>query len=262
VTAPDARSLWGKGDYGAVARRMQPAADALVRAAGVAPRDRVLDVAAGTGNVAVAAARRGAHVLAIDLSPELVARGADRCHTFGLHVEWREGDAHALPVVSESLDIALSAFGVMYASDPHGAVDELFRAVHRDGVVGLASWTRGSFQDAAHRALARHVPAPEPPRRGVDWLDPDAVRALLAPHACTVEVVGGEMSWCFDSVGAWLEQAARAAPPLVAVREAVAPDTFAAAMRDIEAAVEPFVTRVEGAVLLRQDFSVVVARKR
>jgi len=103
-----ARALWSKGDYREVARRMQPAADALVTAASVGAGDRVIDVAAGTGNLAIAAARRGASVAAVDISPDLVARGKARSSAAKLAVEWKEGDAEELPFDDTSFDAALS----------------------------------------------------------------------------------------------------------------------------------------------------------
>lgn len=256
------RTLWGRGDYGDVARRMQPAADALVVAARIGVGERVVDVAAGTGNVALAAGRHGAAVVATDLSPELVAQGKNRCRVAELTIEWQEADAEELPFDDGAFDAALSAFGVMYAPRPHVAASELFRVVTDDGVVGVANWATGSFQDIVERVLLSSLPEGRPSDPDVDWGDEDAVTALFLPYASTVEVAHGSMAWGFDSVDDWLERAERVAPPLVALRETLEEARFDELRWALHDAAEPFVVRTGGGVLLEQRYLIVVAHKR
>jgi ubiquinone/menaquinone biosynthesis C-methylase UbiE len=131
--------FWGSGDYAAVAPRLQQVADDLVDTAHVVHGSRVLDVAAGTGNVAVAAASQGARVLACDISPAMVEAGQNRTREAHLSVEWRVADLHALPLPDHAMDAALSALGVMFASEPERAVSELFRVVRPGGTIALAN---------------------------------------------------------------------------------------------------------------------------
>ena len=257
-----ARALWSMGDYGEVARRMQPAADALVSGAGVGAGDRVVDVAAGTGNVAIAAARRGASVVAVDISPGLVARGKARSSAAKLAVEWKEGDAEELPFDDASFDAALSAFGVLYAPRPEVAAVELFRVVVRDGVVGVANWARGSFQDAVGRALLAFSPGGPLPEPAIDWGDAAQVQEVFVPHAATMDVRHRRVGWCFDSLDDWLDRAEQVAPPLVALRKVLDDGHFDELRWVVREAAEPFVTRTRHGVLLDQRYVIVVARKR
>src|SRR3954453_9751484 len=118
------KSVWALGNYAAVARRFEPAADAAVEACGLGPGERVLDLAAGNGNVAVAAARAGADVTASDFSPALVAAGRERTAALGLDVQWDEADFEALPYADATFDAAISTFGLMFAARPEVAAAE------------------------------------------------------------------------------------------------------------------------------------------
>jgi SAM-dependent methyltransferase len=139
------RDAWGRPDTAGLARRLEPVADRLVAAAGVRQGERVLDAACGDGNVALAAARRGADVTAVDFAPAALERARTRAHAEGLEVEWLEGDAHDLPAGDGWFDRSLSAFGVTWAEDSRTAIDELLRVTRPEGTVGIATWSRGGF---------------------------------------------------------------------------------------------------------------------
>lgn len=245
--------LWALGDYAVVARRLRPAAERLVALAGIGPGDRVVDLAAGTGNVAVAAARRGAQVLAIDASPALVGRG--RAATAGLPVEWAVGDFDAIDAPDGSFDAALSAFGLIYAADARAAVAEAFRVVRSDGVVGVAAWPDGSFQHAASRATAPDAP-PSP------WGTESGIASLLASHASTLVVDEVRFGWCFESVADWIDEAERVAPPMIALRDAFDEGAYAAVRVALSDAAARFATPVDGGVVIEQRALIAVARHR
>jgi len=181
-------TTWGLGAYARMAERLVPAADAVADAADLRRGEAVLDVACGTGNAALAAAVRGADpVVGVDLEPALLALAPSDAG-----VAWRVGDATALPVDDGAFDVALSAFGVMYAPDQPAAARELARVLrpggrgHGHGRVALASWAPGSFLPGMGAALAELLPPPPlgaaPPTR---WGDPAAARALLADAGFT-----------------------------------------------------------------------------
>src|SRR5688572_16100099 len=118
------KGVWALGDYPAVARRFEAVAEDVVAAAGIGPGDRVLDVAAGNGNVAVAAAQAGARVKASDFTPELVEAGRARTAALGLDVTWEVADAEDLPDDDASFDAVTSTFGLMFAPRPERAAAE------------------------------------------------------------------------------------------------------------------------------------------
>ncbi len=175
------RALWALGDYAVIAANIvRPLGPVLVGASGIGPGDRVLDVAAGTGNVAIPAAATGAQVTASDLCPELVEEGRRLTAEAGLTIDWAEANAEALPYADDSFDTVLSCIGVMFAPHHQQAADELLRVTRPGGRIGLISWTPEGFIGQLFATMKPYVPAPppgvSPPPR---WGDEQYLRALL-----------------------------------------------------------------------------------
>jgi SAM-dependent methyltransferase len=157
------RAVWALGDYSAIAREVIPALGrVLVAAAEVGPGDRVLDVAAGTGNAAIPAARTGATVVASDLTPELLEVGRQDAAAQGVELSFEEADAEALPYPDESFDVALSCVGIMFAPHHDTAAQELTRVVRPGGRLALINWTPEGFIGQMFATLKQFVPAPPP----------------------------------------------------------------------------------------------------
>ena len=157
------RTMWGLGNYTAVATEVIASlGPTLVEAAGVASDQRVLDVAAGAGNVALPAARLGAEVTASDLSPDLLARGRAMAKEAGLSLSWEEADAEALPYADASFDTVLSCVGVMFAPHHQEAADELVRVTRPGGTIGLISWTPEGFIGQMFATMKPFAPPPPP----------------------------------------------------------------------------------------------------
>jgi SAM-dependent methyltransferase len=154
------QQAWSSGDYAAVGARITLIAERLADAADLQAGAAVLDVATGSGNAALAAARCGCQVTGIDYVPELLARGRDRAVAEGLQVDFREGDAEQLPFSDASFDAVVSCLGVMFAPDQERAAAELLRVCRPGGVIALANWTPSSFVGAMFRTVAKHVPQP------------------------------------------------------------------------------------------------------
>jgi len=175
------RSMWALGDYPTLADDLiAELGTVLVRAAGVGPGERMLDVAAGTGNVAIPAALTGADVVASDLTPELLAAGEERAARRGATLSWQEADAEALPFADGEFDVVLSCLGVMFAPHHQQAADELVRVARPGGRIGLLSWTPEGF---IGRMFATMKPFMAPPPPGAQppplWGREDHVRDLL-----------------------------------------------------------------------------------
>ena len=140
------RALWALGDYAAIAADVvAPLGPELVAACGIGPQDRVLDVAAGTGNAAIPAAMTGAQVIASDLCPELVQRGRQQATERGVELQWREANAEALPFGDDEFDVVTSCIGVMFAPHHQQAADELVRVCRPGGRSGVIGWTPEGF---------------------------------------------------------------------------------------------------------------------
>jgi SAM-dependent methyltransferase len=198
-------TTWGLGDYPRMAERLEPAARAVVELAAVAPGDRVLDVACGTGNAALIAAERGAHAVGVDSEPALLAIARQR----GSSAEFREGDIAAMPVEDEEFDATVSAFGVMYATNHEAAARELARVTKPGGRIALAAWVPGSLMPRMGTALGPYLPPP-PPGSGPPsrWGDEDQLASILAAAGIALEStsrerleLGADVDFLIDTAG-------------------------------------------------------------
>jgi SAM-dependent methyltransferase len=182
------RALWALGDYAAIADELvAPLGPVLVDASGIGAGDRVLDVAAGTGNASHPAAATGATVVASDLCPELVAQGATTSKRLGLPVQWREANAEALPFGEGEFDAVLSCIGVMFAPHHEDSARELVRVCRPGGTIAVASWTPEGFIGRLFATMKPYVAAPpagvsSPPL----WGSEDHVRGLFGDRVVDV----------------------------------------------------------------------------
>ncbi len=157
------RAMWASGDYASMVETfLLPLGPRLVEACGIQPGDRVLDVAAGTGNASIAAAERGAKVTASDLTPELLEAGRGRAEAEGLELEWVEADAENLPFDDQSFDDVISSIGAMFAPHHQDVADELVRVCRPGGTIGMLNWTPEGMIGALFRSMGPFAPPPPP----------------------------------------------------------------------------------------------------
>ena len=159
------QATWASGDFAEIATLIVPVAERLTDAADLRAGSTALDVACGSGNAALAAARLGCIVTGVDYVPALLERGRERAAAERIGVDLREGDAEALPFGDGSFDAALSVFGSMFAPDHRRTAAELVRVTRPGGTIALASWTPEGFVGAMFRTIAAHVPPPAGSRR-------------------------------------------------------------------------------------------------
>jgi len=185
------RAMWASGDYAHLAEELVwGLGPELVQAAGVTRGQRVLDVAAGSGNAAIPAALTGAEVTAMDLTPELFEPGRREAAEVGATLRWEQADAEALPYGDASFDVVLSCLGVMFAPRHQRAADELVRVCRPGGTIALLSWTPDGF---IGRMFATMKPYAAPPPPGALppplWGGERHVRALMGDRVSDVRVV-------------------------------------------------------------------------
>ena len=193
------QQAWASGDFHAVAALIVPAAEHLCDTADLHAGWRVLDVATGSGNAALAAARLGCTAVGVDYVPALLARGRERAAAEGLEVELLEGDAEALPFGDESFDAVTSVFGSMFAPDHARAASELLRVCRPGGSIALASWTPEGFIGELFRTQAAHVPPPPGVPSPMLWGTEAHLRELFGEGIAWLEVEERTFTWRFAS---------------------------------------------------------------
>jgi len=184
------RAMWASGDYGRLADDLLlPLGETLVNAIGIGPGQRVLDVASGTGNAAIPAARTGADVVASDLTPELLDAGRERADREGVRLSWEVADAEHLPYPDAAFDAVFSSIGIMFAPFHQDAADELVRVCRPGGRVGVASWTPEGF---VGRMLITLKPYAPPPPEGAQppplWGQEEHLRGLLGDRVADLRL--------------------------------------------------------------------------
>jgi ubiquinone/menaquinone biosynthesis C-methylase UbiE len=259
--SPAARQ-WAMGDYAAVARHFLGLARHVVDAAGVRDGERVADLAAGTGNVACEAARRGAVVEASDLTPELVEQGRGRCAVEGLDVSWAVADVQALPYENGCFDRVLSALGTMFGPDPAATAAEAFRVLRPGGTFAMASWTPDGYLGRLGDVLDElSPPAPGEPPRPVLWGDEATARERLAPHAAEIAFARGAVRSEFPSVDEARAFQERSYPNLAAARASMPPDRYAQLMDTMMAFAAEHNLADDGRLVNDVEYLIVVATK-
>ncbi len=199
------RRAWASGDYAMFGATLLVISELLCEAVDLRPGQRVLDVATGSGNTALAAARRFCEVTGIDYVPALLERGRERAAAERLEITFREGDAEDIPFPDASFDVVLSTVGVMFAPDQRKAADELLRVCRPGGRIGLASWTPDSFSSAMPRVFARYVPPPPGLESPSLWGKEERVRELLGDGIEDLRTVRRSFVFRYRSVEHYLQ---------------------------------------------------------
>lgn len=241
------RTMWALGDYPAIASDIIAELGAeLVETCDVGPGTRVLDVAAGTGNAAVPAARRGADVTATDLTPELLSRGRTDAQAEGISLAWQTADVEALPFEDGAFDVVLSVVGAMFAPHHQATADEIARVCRPGGTIGLVSWTPEGLIGQMFATMKPYVPAPPP---GVQppplWGHLDHVTELFGDSVTAVRAQQSMLSVNAFTSGAEFRDYFKShyGPTIVAYRSlADSPERAAALDEELTALGDAFLT--------------------
>lgn len=193
------QTTWSSGDYAVIGTSLQIVGESICEAVDLRAGSRVLDVAAGNGNAALAAARRYAQVTAVDYVPALLANGRERAAADRLPVDFREGDCEALPFGDASFDCVLSTFGCMFAPDHARTARELARVCKPGGRIGLANWTPASFVGSMFATLRGFVPPPAGLASPLQWGSEEHLQRLFAGLASSIRVERRHFTFRFRS---------------------------------------------------------------
>jgi SAM-dependent methyltransferase len=182
--------MWALGDYHRFAKELiWSFGPVLVEACGITPGQRVLDVAAGTGNVAIRAAEAGADVVALDITPESLAAGRREAESRGVELEWVEGDAQALPFGQDEFDVVTSSAGAMFAPDHQAVADEMVRVCRPGGTIGLITFVPAGLGAELFELFGRYAPPPAPGEQPpILWGDEAHVRELFGDRVPSLEL--------------------------------------------------------------------------
>ncbi len=199
------QAAWSSGDYAVVGVTLQIVGEQLCEALDLRPGQRVLDVAAGNGNVSIAAARRWCQVTASDYVPALLARAGERARADRLELSLREADAEALPFPDGAFDAVVSSFGVMFTPSQERAAAELLRVCAPGGKIGLASWTPDGFVGRMFQVIGRHLPPAPGLRSPALWGTRARVEELFGAQARSIEAAVRTFTFRYRSPEHWLE---------------------------------------------------------
>ena len=197
-------ATWSSGDYAVIGTTLQLMGEQLCEAVDLSAGSKVLDVAAGNGNAALAAARRGCEVVATDYVEGLLDRARRRADADGLTISTKVADAEDLPFGDETFDAVLSTVGVMFTPDPRRAASQLLRVVRPGGHIGLASWTPEGFVGQMFRVVGQHVPPPAGVPSPLQWGTEAGVETLLGAR-CHLEVTRRHFTFRYRSANDFFE---------------------------------------------------------
>jgi SAM-dependent methyltransferase len=193
------QQAWASGDYSAMAARIVLVAEHLCDTADLRAGWHVLDVATGSGNAAIAAARHGCEVVGIDYVPSLLERGRARAEAEGLDVALLEGDAESLPFADRTFDAVVSVFGSMFTPDHERTAAEMVRVARSGATIALASWTPEGFIGQLFRTVAAHVPPPAGVPSPMLWGTEAHLRELFGEGIVSLEVAERDFTFRFRS---------------------------------------------------------------
>ncbi|HVE27925.1 MAG TPA: class I SAM-dependent methyltransferase [Sporichthya sp.] len=252
------QATWASGDFSVVASTINIVGELLCESVDLRAGERVLDVATGSGNTALAAARRFTAVTGVDYVPSLIERAKVRAEAEGLPAEFLVGDAEDLPVPDASFDVVLSTFGVMFAPNQPKAAAEMLRVLRPGGRIGLSNWVPDGFVGTMFRTTSKHVPPPPGLLPPVRWGTEDHVRELFP--AAKIELIPRTVNVRFPSVDFWVDYFRTYFGPTVKAFEFVGPEGSGALEADLRAIVTEANVSGDDTVVLPQQYVDVLIR--
>lgn len=255
------QTTWASGDFGVIGTTLQIVGESLCEAVDLRAGTRVLDVAAGNGNCALAAARRFCDVTAVDFVPALLADAQRRAAADRLSITFRVGDAEALPFGDASFDVVLSSFGVMFAPNQAQAAAELVRVCRPGGRIGLANWTPNGFIGQLFKVIGHHVPPPAGLESPARWGTPMHLAEWFHGSLSRIHVEPKMFMFRYRSADHWIDVFRTWYGPVLKAFAALAPEGQRRLEADIAALIARFNQSGDGTVVVPGEYVEVVVQK-
>ncbi|HEX2552113.1 MAG TPA: class I SAM-dependent methyltransferase [Microvirga sp.] len=253
---------WSSGDYAVIGTTLQIVGEELCEALDLRAGQTVLDVAAGNGNVSLAAARRWCDVVATDYVPSLLERARERAEAERLDIAFQEADAEALPFDDMSFDAVVSTFGVMFTPDQEQAAAELVRVCKRGGKIGLACWTPEGFIGHVFKTIGKYLPPAAGAKSPARWGTRDGLAALFPGHAVTIESTPRHFALRYRSPRHWLEVFRTFYGPVLKAFAALPAAAQADLERDLLALIDRFNRADDGSMVVPSEYLETVVTRR
>jgi len=255
-------AAWSSGDYAVVGATLQIVGESLCEAMDLRSGQKVLDVAAGNGNVTLAAARRWCDVTSTDYVPALLERGKLRAAAEGWKVTFKEADAEALPFKDGSFDAVVSTFGVMFVADHDKAAAEMLRVCKSGGKIGMANWTPEGFIGQVFKTIGKHLPPPAGAKSPALWGARAQLDGLFKAQAASIEAVSRDFVFRYRSPQHWLDVFKVYYGPVLKALAALPPDGQQALLADLTALIGRFNRAKDGTMVVPAEYLEIVIVKR
>ncbi len=256
------QGAWSSGDYAVVGTTLQIVGEELWEALDLRAGQKVLDVAAGNGNITLAAARRWCDVVSTDYVPALLDRARERAAAERLSVEFREADAEALSFRDGSFDVVVSTFGVMFTPDQDRAAAELVRVCRPGGKIGLANWTPEGFIGQLFKTIGKHLPPPAGVKSPALWGTRARLAEMFEPHASSVKCAQRNFVFRYRSAEHWLDVFKSYYGPLLKAFAALPPAAQAALESDLKALIQQFNRSGDDTMVVPSEYLEIVITRR
>jgi len=256
------QATWASGDYHMIGTQILIVSELLIEALDLRSTERLLDVATGSGNAALAAARRGCTVVGLDYVPALLDRARRRAEAEGLEAEFVDGDAEALPFDDGSFDVVSSVFGSMFAPDQEQTANELARVCRPGGRIGIVAHTPEGFIGQLFKTNGKHVPPPAGLRSPVQWGTEQRLRELFGDTIAEIRVEKRHYTFRYRSPEAYLDYWRRFYGPTMKSFEAVGEAGRAALEADLLDLIARFNRADDGTMVVPSEYLEAVIAKR
>jgi ubiquinone/menaquinone biosynthesis C-methylase UbiE len=267
-TAPDLAAVktkqqatWASGDYAVVGATLQIVGETLCEAMDLRAGEKVLDVAAGNGNITLAAARRWCEVTSTDYESALLDRGRTRAAAEGWAIDFQEADAEILPFTDATFDAVVSTFGVMFTANPDKAASEMLRVCKPGGKIGMANWTPDGFIGQVLKTVGKHIPPPVGVKSPVLWGNLGRLDEMFGSQASAIVAQPRNFMFRYRSAQHWIDVFKKYYGPVLKAFATLPPAGRVALHADIAALIERFDIAKDGTMVVPGEYLEIVIVK-